>query len=244
MDLIIAFIAVLLGSFFAAVSGFGFALVTTPLLCLAIPPKEAIVLLPILTIVLRIVTMFNVWGKFDQRTVGLVLLGYMVGVYPGAFLLKIISAARLEILLGVVLMLVTFVMSRGVTVNIKNKTFGRITAGFCGSCMGTATSVNGPPIILYFMNEKLDKTIMRANLIWIFGVGAVASVMGNLLMGNMKEVTDWNHLYSMIPAVLVGTYFGEKCFKYLDQKLFYKIALIVVFMGGLLMLAQGIRASL
>ena len=240
MSLILLFMATFAGAFFAAVAGFGFALISTPLLCLIIPTKEAIVLLPVLTVVLRIITMHYTWGKFDKKTVGTVLLGYFVGTLPGAYVLKIISVAQLQVMLGIILMLVTTLMAKKYSVTIKNKFFGRATAGMLGSMLGAATSVNGPPIILYFLNEKVEKNVMRANLIWIFGIGSVANIIGNLVMGNMKEVSDWNHLKVMIPAVIIATYFGEKCFGKIDQQLFYRIALGAVFLGGTSMMLQGL----
>ena len=51
---------IFLGSFFATVSGFGFALVSTPLLALIMPLKWAIVFILVLTVLLRVLTMYRV----------------------------------------------------------------------------------------------------------------------------------------------------------------------------------------
>ena len=68
-NLLMAGLIIFLGSFFATVSGFGFALVATPLLALIMPVKWAIIFILVLTVVLRILTMYQVWGEFNWRTV-------------------------------------------------------------------------------------------------------------------------------------------------------------------------------
>jgi len=60
-------------------------------------------------------------------------------------------------------------------------------------------------------------------------------------MGNMQNITDWNIILPMIPAMILGIVLGEKFFERLDQALFRKLALCIVCVGAVMMLISGVR---
>ena len=240
-NLTLAGLIIFIGSFFATVSGFGFALVATPLLAMIMPVKWAIIFILVLTVVLRILTMWRVWGEFNWKTVALTSIGSFVGMLPGSKVLHFISITHLQIFLGVVLLLATALMSLQYTVPIKNKTAGRLGAGILSGFFGACTSVSGPPLVLYFLNERTDKTEMRANMIWIFGVTGVLMVGASYWAGNIGAVSDWIYLYSMIPATFLGVVAGERMFRYLNQQLFRRLSLLIVLGGAVMMLFNGVR---
>ena len=241
MTIVLAALAVWIGCFFATISGFGFALISTPLLSIVLSPKEAILLLPILTIVLRLITMYQVRHEFDPQLIKLIVLGWLVGVVPGALVLKLLTVKELQIFLGCCLLVANFLMLKKYYIPIKNKLAGRTGAGFFAGFFCACTSVSGPPLVLYFLNEKAPKDYMRANMIWVFGIGNVVSTVVNALTGNMKAISDWNTVLLMIPVVFTATYAGNKAFQYADQELFRKMALAIVIFGCLMMLYNGLK---
>lgn len=238
---VMASLVIFTASFFATVSGFGFALVATPLLSLFLDTKVAIILVLAVTLVLRIVTMYRVWGQFDWSSVLLTTAGTSIGVWPGSYALKYFQLAHLEIFLGVVLLIATYLMSKQFHVPIKNKVAGRMGAGVLSGFFGSCTSISGPPLVLYFLNEKTDKDVMRANMVWIFGLGGFITLFGYYQTGNLAVVEDWNLFLSLIPATLLGIYFGEKLFYRLNQHLFRRLSLLIVCFGAIMMLIKGIR---
>lgn len=239
VNLLLAGGIIFLGSFFATISGFGFALVATPLLSLIMPVKWAIVFMLTLTVVLRSLTMLRVWGQFDWRTVLITSLGSFIGTVPGSMLLRRISVSSLELFLGVLLLVVTFLMSRQYTVKIANKTYGRLGAGILSGFFGACTSVGGPPLALYFLNEHTEKDLMRANMIWIFGLTGFLTLIVNYFVGNIGTVGDWTYLYTMLPGTLIGIWAGERLVFRLNQELFRRLSLLIVFFGAFMMLVSG-----
>lgn len=243
MDMIVMLLSgiiIFLASFFATVTGFGFALVATPLLSLVMDTKEAIVFVLVITVLLRALTMYRVWGQFDWNTVLMTTLGSIFGMIPGSLALKIMPVARLEIFLGCVLIAATYLMSRQYYVKISSKTAGRLGAGVLSGFFGAATSVSGPPLVLYFLNEKTEKTLMRANMIWMFGLSGFLMVIASYWAGNVSSVSDWSLMLSMVPGVIAGIFAGERLFYRLNQHLFRRIALIIVCGGAVMMLCNGI----
>lgn len=245
METMLTAVVVLLAAFFATVSGFGFALVATPLLTLFLDAKEAVVLVLLAGFVLRAITMIRNRRNFEWHTVLLVTFGSLLGIVPGSVALKVISIEQLEIFLGVILLAATFLMGRKIDFKITNKTIGRLAAGFLSGFFGSATSVSGPPLVLYFLNEKMNKDLMRANMIWCFGLNGTLMLIGSYLAGTMQYVAveQGSVLYSMT-ALLLGWWLGEKLFYKLNQHLFRRLSLIIVCSGALGMLYSGIKAML
>ena len=241
LNLCIPALAIFLASFFATVTGFGFGLIAIPLMSLVISVKVAIICGLIITVLLRIITMYNTRKTFSWDVVLTTVLGSSLGMIPGSYMLKIISLAHLKVFLGCVLLIATYLMGRKYHLEIKSKTLGRLTAGFFSGFFGSSTSVAGPPLVIYFLNEGTEKDKMRANMIWIFGISFVGMLIVNFLMGNMQNITDWNIILPMIPAMILGIVLGEKFFERLDQALFRKLALCIVCVGALMMLISGVR---
>ena len=241
MTFILVALSVGIGCFFATISGFGFALISTPLLSMVLSPKEAILLLPIYTIILRLITMYQVRKDFDPQLLKLIMLGWLFGVLPGALVLKFLTIKQLQLFLGCCLLIANFLMLKKYYIPIKNKIAGRVGAGTLAGFFCACTSVSGPPLVLYFLNEKLGKDYMRANMIWIFGVGNIVSTLVNVFTGNMKAISDWYMVVAMIPVVFLATYAGNKAFKYVDQELFRKMALGIVIFGCIMMLYNGLK---
>ena len=100
MELVLTALAIFVGCFFATVSGFGFALISTPLVSMVLSPKEAIILIPLLTVLLRIITMYQCRKDFDWHILLYISLGWVVGVLPGSYVLRAISVTHLQIFLG------------------------------------------------------------------------------------------------------------------------------------------------
>ena len=222
-------------SFFSTVSGFGFALVAMPVLTLVMSVKAAVIFVLLLNLVLRAITMYRVRKGFDKETVILTTLGSIIGMLPGSWVLKVLPAAQLEVFLGAVLVVATVLLSLQCTLPIKNKTCGRLGAGI----FGASTSVSGPPLVLYFLNEKLPKDVMRANMIWFFGLSGFLTVLVNYFYGNVSGTVDWSLLLYTILVMLLAIWLGEKFFYRLNQHLFRKLALTVVLIGALMLLWSG-----
>lgn len=192
-------------------------------------------------VVVRVIMMWRTWGEFEWRTVLITAGGSLLGIIPGAYLLKVADANHLKILLGVALLVVTVLMELKFVPEVKNKTLGRMTAGFLSGFFSATTSISGPPIALYFLSENMEKNLLRSNMIWIFAIGSFCTlgsffVAGTFQGGNLLTLS----LY-VLPAVLLGWWLGEKMFFRINQHLFKRIALLVVLIGGLMTLGSGIK---
>lgn len=247
MEYYILFLASLIlfaATFFSTITGFGFALIAAPVLTLVMGPKETVVFVIVAGIIVRLVMMWKTWGQFDWSTVLITAAGSLLGIIPGAYLLKIADANYLKILLGIALLVATILLKLNFSPEIKNKTLGRVSAGFLSGFFSASTSISGPPIALYFLGENMEKTLLRANMIWIFAIGSFCTLGSFFVTGTFDSGRDLMLSLYVLPSVLLGWWLGEKMFFRVNQHLFKRIALIVVLVGGLMTLGSGIKGIL
>ena len=157
-------------------------------------------------------------------------------------MLNAISPAYLQILLGTVLVIVLFMMGMHLDLSVKNKTVGRITAGFLSGFSAATTSISGPPVALYFLTEGRDKLVTRANMCWIFAFGSLGT-MASLLAAGSFISADLMLLavYAALP-LLLGMWLGERCFHKINQRLFIRLSKAFVVIGACTALYRGITA--
>lgn len=233
---------IMMASFFATVSGFGFALVATPVLSLFMETKEAVVFVLLSGFVLRLITMVKNRDNFEWSTVMAVTFGSVLGIIPGSIALKVIGSSQLEVFLGIILLIAAYLMGKEVRIRITNKTQGRIAAGFFSGFFGSATSVSGPSLVIYFLNENMEKSLMRSNMIWSFGLNGTLMLLGSYLAGTMDYIAaDPTVAAAGITGLIIGWWAGERMFYRLNQHLFRRIALLGVCAGAIGMLYNGLK---
>ena len=218
--LTVASLILFAATFFSTVTGFGFALIAAPVLTMVMGPKETVVFVIIAGVIVRVIMMWRTWGEFEWPTVLITAAGSLLGIIPGAYLLKVADANHLKILLGIALLLVTLLMELNFVPEVKNKKLGRVSAGFLSGFFSATTRI------------------------WIFAIGSFCTlgsffVAGTFQGGNLIALS----LY-VLPAVLLGWWLGEKMFFRLNQHLFKRIALLVVLIGGVMTLGSGINGVL
>jgi uncharacterized membrane protein YfcA len=76
-----------------------------------------------------------------------------------------------------------------------------VIAGATSGFTGTATGVGGPPMAITYQNS--DPLAARATLALFFGVGAVMSLVGLTLSGEVGA-RQWQLALLLLPGVIVG----------------------------------------
>lgn len=237
-------ISVFMASLFSTVTGFGFALVAVPFLMPVLGAHETVVFIIFGTCLVKMIVLWNTRKHFEWHTVAVTAAGSVLGSLPGSYLLNAISQAYLQILLGTVLVIVLFMMGMHLDLSVKNKTVGRITAGFLSGFSAAITSISGPPVALYFLTEGQDKLVTRANMCWIFAFGNIGTMFslalsGSSISGDLMLLAA----YVTLP-MLLGTWIGERCFYKINQHLFIRLTQIFIVIGACTALYRGITALL
>lgn len=241
MDIIASntFIIILFSSLIQSITGFGFAVVGTPLLLFIMEPRQVVSLMTFGALLLNLMVIYKTRGKSDPKVIWPLFMASLFGIIPGVYILKIIDPSILKLCIGILILLVAFFMASNYVVTIKREKLATILVGIVSGFMGGATSLSGPPVALFLMNQQQDKEAFRANLVRFFCFGNIATLIIMYYMDTVDTGVFTQLIYA-IPGVLVGVWLGEKAFTKVSPKFFRGLTLAIIFFCGVVSVASAL----
>lgn len=234
------FAIIFFASFLQTITGFGYALAAAPLLALVINPKEAIMFVLFTGIITKLALLFRTWRQSSFSQISLLFTASLAGAVPGAYILRIISNDALKLAIGLVLIIITAAMARDFRINIRRPRLAQSLVGVISGFLATTTSLSGPPVVMYYLNEKTDKQKVRANLTRYFILSNASSLLISYFFGTLKpEILAANTLLCL-PAILLGVWLGEKLFAKFNAATFKKLALATITASALISIISGL----
>lgn len=231
-----ALIAVLAGLSQAA-TGFGFAMVSVPLLALWSDARLAIVAITILAAVCTLVGGIRVRHDVDWRTTRLVTVSAVLGMPFGLVALKFASTRTLSLLIGVMVLVSVVVLARGV--RLEPGTGHTLGAGWLSGALLTSTSMNGPPLVAAVQAMRLTPRTFRATLHAAFFVQDLFAIAGFALIGQLGS-RELVAAAAGVPGVLAGWFLGDRIFARMSPKVFRLLVLLLMTATGCVALAQAV----
>lgn len=239
LTIIVGLAALLLAGLIQGLTGFGLALVSVSILINFLSPKLVVPTVVILSIFTNIIILFEARKWVDLRRIWPLMMAGIVGMPLGTYLLVVLDASILKVFIGAVIALFAIAFLMGFKKQIRNEKLAFAPVGFISGLLQGSTSLSGPPVILFFVNQGVEKQVFRANLVAYFTVLSLATIPVFVLGGIItKEVI--NHVLWFLPAMIIGVIAGIKLAHKVDEKLFRNLALIIVTIAGLLSIASGL----
>ena len=191
--------------------GFGYALVSAPLLALVAP---SLVPGPILlsSMLLSMATGFRERRDIDRRGVSLALAGRVPGVMIGAAALAWLPEATMNVVFAAAVLFGVGLSVSGLRLPLTVPTL--VGTGFLSGVMGTMTSIGGPPIALVYQDAKGPQ--LRSTLNTYFALGSGMSIAALAAAGHFgaRELGDGAML---LPATAVGFLLSGSSRAWLDH---------------------------
>jgi len=240
LTVLYVFVVILVAGVLQTLTGFGFALVAAPLLTLATSSKEAVVLVLFIGILMKGFMVYKTWSESVFSHIMVIFAASIIGALPGIYVMRILDDNTLKIFIGFTLVLATLLMCFNFKVTIHRHRLAKIVVGFLSGFLGATTSLNGPPIVLYMMNEGGEKTTMRADLVRYFFLGNTATLSMAYFMGGLPTNNLSLYAITAIPAILLSWLIGEKVFHVIDVTLFRRLSLAVISVSAFLTLGSGL----
>ncbi|VBB08247.1 sulfite exporter taue/safe [Lucifera butyrica] len=233
----ITMIYVWLTVFFAAmaqsITGFGFAVVGAPLLLLVMEPKQVVSLMLMGAFVLNCMVISQTRGQGDLKMVWLMFLASLFGILPGVYVLKVIDVSVLKLYIGIIIILVSISMFGNYAVPLKRPRLAILLVGIISGFMGGSTSMSGPPVALFLMNQQQDKQAFRANTVRYFCLCNITTLFIMYYAGTL-DANILRHSPYLLSGVVLGVCFGERIFRRMAPQVFRQIAAAVVFLSGVM----------
>jgi hypothetical protein len=207
LQVAVALAAALGASFVRGLTGFGMAILLVPILALALPPVEAVVLGNALSLLIG-ATEVRMLVREAKRSAWLIGALVVMTTPFGLWALFSTSAdvARLVIaLIAFSAFLAILLPRRGSDVP------GRMVTGAVGVVSGLMTGyagMPGPPVVPYYAGRALPRITIKASMLLIFTIAASAGLASATWLGILR----WELLafaVVMLPVILIGNRLGS-----------------------------------
>lgn len=226
-----------------AATGFGFNLVFVPLLSLVYDPKATVVLALCLGIAGKFPLLVHVRRHVQPRAIAAIVLASFVGSLLGTRLILYADPAVLRLFIGAVVIAGCLPLLTNRRWQFKRERLANVLIGLACGVLASSTSMSGPPIILFGVNQAWPKDSFRANLVAFFVVSDSFALATLAASGLLNQQTGLNTLFGL-PAIGVGLLAGNWLFRRVPVALFYRVVVLFVIVVGLVGLASGVQAIL
>ena len=227
-----------------AKSGFGagFGALAVPLMALAVPvPQAAAIMLPLLAVMDAIGLMTFV-RHADRPLLKLLLPAGLIGTGVGTLLFGVLSTQTVAAVVGALTL--AFVAQR---VAVKPRLEARQPSRAVGFALGIAAGftsfvahAGSPPVIAYVMPMKLSPLTFTATFAVFFAAVNASKWLPYAWLG-LIDTTNMTTSLLLAPLAPVGVWIGVKFVRRVDQKLFYRLVTIGMFVTGAKLLWDGLR---
>jgi uncharacterized membrane protein YfcA len=236
-----AALALFLGAALQSATGFGFALVSAPILFALLGPREAVTAGVLVALVLNSLTLATE-GRRPQVLVrdSLGLLAWSLpGIALGALALRelpgrLLSAlVALAVLAGVALR----ALSRRARTPAARRPWHMPAAGVATGALATSTSLSGPPLIFYLLARGASPGELRDSLAAIFLAVAVLALPALALTGTFAAPDD---LWVLCLAGVAGQLVGRRAFGWLRGARYEQAVSVVLVATALVALVASV----
>ncbi|MEV7229079.1 TSUP family transporter [Polymorphospora sp. NPDC051019] len=234
--LVALFALILVSGIVQSLSGFGFALLSAPLLAATIGGPQAIstILITGTACDIAILAMRRSVPRPDTREV-LTLAGWSApGMLAGAWLLAALPAVGLQVFVAATVIAAVVLRLRARA--RQGIVSGRwaIPAGLLSGAFSTSTSLGGPPTVYYLVHRGLKPHTMRDTLVTLSLVRLPLSVISLLVAGVWETYAYWPVL---IVAALLGQHLGTQAFHRFGHARYEHIVLALLTAAALVSVA-------
>jgi uncharacterized protein len=226
------------GAVAQAVSGFGFALLTVPLLAVLLGPKTAVVTDNVVGIGLVSLMVLRNRHGVERRTVVRVSVAAILAMPLGLLILTEVDARVLTGVIGVTVLALTAALVKGLT--LPDRDITDVSSGFISGLLATSTGTNGPPLVIAFQGKRLEPTVFRATLAAAFFVQSVATLVAFTASGKVTSEVLRAALAGY-PGVVVGVLAGERLARRIDRRQFRIVVLAMLVASAVASIARAFR---
>jgi uncharacterized membrane protein YfcA len=220
-----------------ALTGFGSALISVPLLALLFDLQFVVPLESVLEVGFTVLLISKVYPKIHKRTLLPMIGGALLGTLLGTYLLRTLGDPLLKRVLGAFVLLFAFYFWRGDRAERSRNLSANwgILAGAGGGILGGLFGTSGPPFVAYLAYKLKEKEVLRASLIGMFAADYAWRTLVFAFSG-LLTVKLFTFALFLTPALVFGTILGHKSHVRVTEGQFRKIVAGILLISGILLL--------
>jgi len=205
-------------------SGFGAGMIFIPIASALYSPVLAVPVLFLFDTLTSLPYLIAAFRQCDWRSVLPLTLGATVTVPIGVYVLVVADPIILRWVICLLILVIVGIMATGWRYrrapSVPYSAGVGAVSGFCGG----ATSLSGPPVILFWLGGASSPALVRNNILAYFGLIAVVTVVSLWHRALITpEVTGMAAL--ILPAYALAFFVGARLFKLASERFFRIFAL-------------------
>ncbi|CAG0930437.1 hypothetical protein TFLX_01742 [Thermoflexales bacterium] len=225
-------LVLLISTFTQTLAGFGSALVSMSILPSLLGIRVASPLVAMMAITLESILLLRLRGAMNLRAVWRLSLAALVGIPIGLVLARSIDEDLVLTILGVIL--VSYALYALITPRLPElkHPIWAFAFGFVGGILSGAYNVAGPAAVIYGNCRRWSPAEFRSNLQAFFLINDSFVLINHGLAGNLQP-SVWSYYLVVLPAIVLGIFFGLKLDRRINPSLFRKMVQILLIVMGL-----------
>ncbi len=231
--------AIFLNSLFAfaalvvSVTGFGFAMVATPIAILVLPPVQAVPVVVLSWLPLSLLLVVNCFRTINAGRVLRLYACAMVGVPVGVHALATFDAGLMRTATGLVALTGAGMMALHSGKPFRSNAMATCGAGLLSGLMGGVSGMTGPPVVLLGLKQRWPHTALRADLIGYFLILHFSIALFFHTRG-LLEIETIAMSAGSFPGIAVGFLAGLRLKRRVSERSYRSAALTLVGGAGIL----------
>ena len=229
-QLIVVAVAIFAAAFVQMLAGFGFALLAMPVMTLAIPVEEAVVIVAILSLATTAWQSIRLKHDTDVALARRLIIASFVGMPLGLLILNVVDDTALKIVLGISVLVATALLARRLDLSHVGPGLD-VACGFTSGVLNTSLGTNGPPLVFDLQARAVGASTFRATISTVFVFGNMLALTLFLIDGKVTADELRADLVAA-PAWLLGQALGWPTRRHVHGERFRWLVLTLLFAAG------------
>ncbi len=221
---------ILFAAIVQSISGFGFSLMSVPLMVLVIDLHLAVV---VATLIGTISSTSQAWllrSDRDELLTKRFIAATCIGAPLGLAAFVFVPQNTLKVLLGVGVLFGVVVLGRGIDLRATHHSFDWAMGALSGVLL-MATSTNGPPLVFTLQARHIEAKTFRATLNTVF---AFSGYLAIVLFAISGKISDASLLLAVgvAPLLVCGLAIGTRIRAHIEPNRFRILILVLLTASG------------
>lgn len=215
--------------------GFGFGLVSAPVLLIYLEPQQAVVVINCLIGLMLVMVLLRTWRQLElQASMGLVL-GGVAATPVGVLALNAASPSVLRITIAFVIIFLGLFSLKNVQLPFAENKIAGPLFGFLTSLAVTTIAIGGPLGAIYAISQKWKPDTVRAALALFFLASDIVAFALYWATGLVNQDTLTN-IALLIPGLIIGFGLASVLVNRINDQVFRHAVIAVIVIAGSVML--------
>ena len=222
--------------------GGGLGILAVPLMALTVSPIEAAAIVAPLLCAMDLIGLRAYWGRWDRRMLALMVPGAFAGMALATVTYDLITVEGMRLLLGAIALVFGIHYWTAPLLGRLSPVMRPWMGPFAGALSGFTSFVahaGGPPVQVFLLGLRLDKTRYVATTVGFFTVINYIKLAPYATLGFFTERTLVTSA-ALAPLAVLGMWAGVRLHGKVPQQTFFRLCYAMLLIVGTKLTADGL----